>query len=177
MCAQVGAQGRPHGPCVLCGSHHQDHHMAAPHAGIGAQLWGVAAPAQPAAGSHAAVQPEIHLWGEKRRTLKNQKPKLKKLRCWTILFRPCVCVFCFSFSSKTNWRLRPTKSLIQWALCHLAGVNTSHFLEHEFLMSSSLIAIYFEMYFSFSFFFFFVTDYLKKKNHLPVLLLRPLVSL
>lgn len=38
--------------------------MAAPHDGDGAQLRAVAAPAQPAAGRHAAVQPEVHIWGE-----------------------------------------------------------------------------------------------------------------
>lgn len=61
---QVGAPRGPHGPGVLRGPHHAHHHLAAAHAGVGAQLRGVAAPAQPAAGRHAAVQPAVHLRGE-----------------------------------------------------------------------------------------------------------------
>ncbi len=38
--------------------------MAAAHDGDGEKLRAVAAPAQSAAGSHAAVQPKIHHWGE-----------------------------------------------------------------------------------------------------------------
>jgi len=64
VCVQVGASRGPHGPGVLRGPHHAHHHLAAAHAGVGAQLRGVAAPAQPAAGRHAAVQPALHLRGE-----------------------------------------------------------------------------------------------------------------
>lgn len=54
-CLQVGAQGGPNGQGVLRGPHNTYDNLAAAHTGVRAQLWGMAAPAQPAAGSHAAV--------------------------------------------------------------------------------------------------------------------------
>lgn len=61
---QLGASCWPNGAGLLCWSHHTNHHMATPHCGDSAQLWTMAAPAKPAAGRHAAVQPEIYIRGE-----------------------------------------------------------------------------------------------------------------
>lgn len=63
-CLQVGKARGPQGPLLLRGPQHPHHHVAAPHGRVRPQLRAVAVPAQPAAGSHAAVQPKIPVPGE-----------------------------------------------------------------------------------------------------------------
>ena len=65
-CFQLGETHRPPRQVLLCGPQHPDHHMAAPHSWVRAELRAVAVPTQPAPGRHAALQPKVPLPGETR---------------------------------------------------------------------------------------------------------------
>lgn len=63
-CFQLGETHRPPRQVLLCGPQYPDHHVAAPHGRVRAELWAVAVPTQPAPGRHAALQPKVPLPGE-----------------------------------------------------------------------------------------------------------------
>ena len=65
-CFQLGETHRPPRQVLLCGPQYPDHHVAAPHGRVRAELRAVAVPTQPAPGRHAALQPKVPLPGETR---------------------------------------------------------------------------------------------------------------
>lgn len=124
---QLGAPRGPHGPRLLRGPHHQDHNVATAHHGDGAQLRAVAAPAQPAAGRHAAVQPEVHIRGEAAlRVAGGYKREYHGGHSFT----NALCNCTFSDFSKNDCRIKSrspplrTKSTILWGRCRRAGVRS-----------------------------------------------------
>lgn len=63
-CFQVGEARGSSRQVLLRGPQHPDHHVAAPHGRVRQELRAVAVAAQPAPGSHAAVQPKVLVPGE-----------------------------------------------------------------------------------------------------------------
>lgn len=105
--------------------------MAKTHTWVGPELWRVAEPAQPAAGSHAPLQPEIHLWSEyicKRRLFSNAF-KCKDVRISSMTWAEGVIVLIpHLFSSRNSLCLQLIKSLTLWVLCRQDGVSHHSFI-------------------------------------------------
>lgn len=127
---QLGAPRGPHGPGLLRGPHHQDHDVAAAHHGDGAQLRAVAAPAQPAAGRHAAVQPEVHIRGEAALRVGNIAAPWSL--CVATSRRKVLLTLLYLSSDffRNDCRIKSRspplriKSTILWGRCRRAGVRS-----------------------------------------------------